>query len=186
MLKIESFRSRQTAQGVNALLFVITLLLSLNISWSKDDWKNLTDPYDYLHQSKIPLTDKEFYFPHKSADFDPRPFTVPLFYKFCASNPDIIVPMQRVVLLLSAFFLISAMLFFIEKESAKYVLIAGVYLLVSWWNVMGWANLVLSESLSTSLLFLWLASFLFMLRKDGLQWWLLHVMITLLFSFTRD
>jgi len=173
-------------QWFNASLFAIILLLSLNISFSKDDWKNLTDPFDYLHQSKISLLSKEFYFPHKAEDFDPRPFTVPLFYKLCGSNTDIIVQMQKLVLVFSAFFMVAAFMLLIEKRSTKLLLAVCVYLLISWWNVMGWTTLVLSESLSTSLLFCWLASFLFLYKKETNPWWLLHVAVTILFSFTRD
>ena len=137
-------------QRLNAALFCITLVLSLAIPFSKDDWKNLTDPYDYLHQSKISLCDKEFYFPHVTKEFDPRPFTVPLFYKLCGSNTDVIVQMQKVMLLLSAFFTAAAFMLFMEKNSAKYIAAFTIYFLVSWWNVMGWATLVLSEALSTA------------------------------------
>lgn len=174
------------SQRLNIALFCITLILSLAIPFSKDDWKNLTDPYDYLHQSKISLCDKEFYFPHVTREFDPRPFTVPLFYKLCGSNTDVIVQMQKFMLLLSAFFMAAAFMLFMEKSSAKYITIVTIYFLVSWWNVMGWATLVLSEALSTALLFCWLASFLFFYKKGTWPWWLLHVIITILFSFTRD
>lgn len=171
---------------VNAGLFILTLILNLNISWSKDDWKDLTDPYDYLQQSKMSLIDREFYFPHKTAHFSPRPFTLPLFYKLCGGNPDVIVQVQKVVLSLSTFFMIAAFMFFLEKDSSKYFLIGGVYLLVSSWNVLGWSILILSESLSTSLFFCWLASFLFLYKKGGARWWLLHATIMLLLSFARD
>ena len=146
----------------------------------------MTDPYDYLLQSKISLLNKEFYFPHQNGSFSSRPFTVPLFYKLCGSDPDTIVQIQRFMLLCGAFFLLSAFFCFMEKESAKYILTLGVYLLVSWWNVLGWANLVLSESLSMAFLFFWLASFLVLYKNACWQWWLLHAVVAVLFSFTRD
>jgi hypothetical protein len=160
--------------------------LSLSTNYSKDDWKDLTDPYDYLHHSKISLLSEEFYFPHKTDDFDPRPFTVPLFYKLCGSNTDAIVQMQRTALFLSGFFMIAAFMLFIEKSSARYFLMFSVYLLLSWWNVQGWATLVLSEALSMALLFCWLASFLFLYKTDRLPWLLVHAAITFLFAFSRD
>jgi len=173
-------------QWTNLGLFVLTLVLNLNIAFSVNDWKDLADPYDYLHQSKISLLDKEFYFPHIANHFGPRPFTVPLFYKLSGSDPYYIVQMQKVMLSLSAFFLVAAFTIFLEKTSAKYLLMLCVYLLLSWWNVLGWSVLLLSESLSTSLTLMWLASLLLLYKKGGLRWWLLHAFIVVLFSFSRD
>jgi hypothetical protein len=184
--KVPLIQKSHLPQWVNVTFFVVALFFCFNISWSKDDWKDLTDPYDYLRQSKISLPDKEFYFPHVTANFAPRPFTVPLFYKLCRSNTDTIVLMQRFMLLLGAFFMVVAFMLFMEKDSSKYLIMAGVYLMVLWWNVMGWANLVLSEALSTALLFCWLASFLFLHKKNTWPRWLLHAAIAVLFAFTRD
>jgi hypothetical protein len=158
----------------------------LNIEFSVNDWKDLADPYDYLHQSKISLLDKEFYFPHKTATFSPRPFTVPLFFKLCGSNAGTIVRAQMVLVAFSAFFMVAAFMLLMEKNSSKYFLMAGVYLLVGWWNVLGWSTLVLSESLSTTLVFCWLASLLFLYKKNRPGWWLLHVVIVILLAFSRD
>ena len=170
----------------NLCLFIITLLLSLSVPYSAQDWEGLNDPQDYLHQSQIPLLDKEFYFPHYTEDFNPRPFTVPLFYKLCGSNTSVIVQMQRVLLALSTFFLVCALLLFIKRSVVKYFLIISIYLLMSWWNITGWTTLILSESVSMSLLFCWMASFLFLLKKNNTRWWVIHLMVMFLFSFTRD
>jgi hypothetical protein len=184
--KPDNIWTRYLPQWVNACLFVIMVILNLNIEFSVNDWKNLSDSYDYLRQSKMSVLDKEFYFAHKKKDFSPRPFTVPLFYKLCDSKPDAIVRMQMVIAALSTFFLAAALMMFMEKNSAKYLLMAGVYLLAGWWNVLGWSTLVLSESLSTSLLFCWLASFLFLFKKNNATWWLVHASIALLLAFSRD
>lgn len=179
-------QGKHTPYWVNGGLFIITLILSLNISFSPDDWKELTDPFDYLRQSKMSVLDKEFYFPPKADGNDSRPFTVPLFYKICRSNPVTIVQMQKFMLSLSVFCMIAAFMMFLEKNSAKYLLMICIYLLAGWWNVLGWCILLLSESLSTSFLFLWLASFLFLYKKPSAWRWLLHAAITILFAFTRD
>lgn len=186
MAKFDLLQYKYAPHWANAGLFIIMLMLNLNISFSAADWKDLTDPYDYLHQSKISLTDKEFWFPRKTADFSPRPFTVPLFYKMCGGKSDVIVRMQMQMLPFSAFFLVAAFMLWLEKNSAKYFLMVCVYLLLGWWNVLGWCTLLLSESLSASLLFCWLASLLFLYKKNKLRWWLLHAVITILFAFTRD
>jgi len=59
--KFTVFQYKYLPHWLNAAIFAIVLVLSLNINWSKDDWKDLTDPYDYLHQSKISLLNTEFY-----------------------------------------------------------------------------------------------------------------------------
>ncbi len=186
MPKFNFLQSKQLPQWVNLGLFILVAILNLNIQFSVDDWKELADPYDYLHQSKISLLDKEFYFPHKTDTFSPRPFTVPLFFKLCGSNPDTIVRVQMVLVAFSAFFMVAAFMLLMEKNSARYFLMAGVYLLVGWWNVLGWSTLVLSESLSTTLVFCWLASLLFLYKRNNWGWWLLHLVIVILLAFSRD
>ncbi len=174
MSKIAFFQIKYLPHWFNAALFVIALALSMHISFSKDDWKDLTDPYDYLHQSKISLLSQDFYLPHKTDDFDPRPFTVPLFYKLCGTNTNAIVQMQRVMLFFSGFFMVAAFMLFIEKSSAKYFLMLSIYLMLSWWNVQGWATRVLS------------ASFLFLYKTNSRPWLLLHALIVFIFAFSRD
>ena len=179
-------KAKNICQTVNFCLFIVTLLLSLSLPYSAKDWEGLNDPQDYLHQSQIPLTEREFYSPHHTDEFNPRPFTIPLFYKLCGSDTDVIVQMQRALMAFSAFFFISALLLFLKKGSSGYFLMIGVYLLINWWNVAGWHTLILSESVSMSLLLCWLASFLFLLNKNNRWWWVLHLAIMVLFSFTRD
>ena len=187
MNKYYSLKYRYTPYFINAVLALITLVLSLSLPYSKDDWKDLSDPYDYLQQSKIPLFSTDFFFAHKVGNFSPRPFTVPLFYKLCNSNPDSIVQMQRVVLSLSAFFMVSAFISLLGKTSSKHFIMVAVYMLISWWNVQGWAVLLLSESLSASLVFCWLASLLFLYRnKNSWGWWAIHAVIAVLLGCSRD
>lgn len=57
---------------------------------------------------------------------------------------------------------------------------------MSWWNILGWTHTLLSESLSISFMFLWLASFLLFFHKRTILYVIIHILITILFSFTRD
>ncbi|MFI5222272.1 MAG: hypothetical protein ACHQK8_08105, partial [Bacteroidia bacterium] len=116
----------------------------------------------------------------------PRPFTVPLFYKIARSDPRNIVAMQKIVHSVTTFLLVFVLLLFFEKAISGYLLVAGIYLLMSWWNIFGWTFLLLSESLSMSLMFCWLASFLLLFKKPTRIVLLVHTVIVLLFSFTRD
>ena len=76
---------------LNGTLFVVTLFLSLITDWNPPRWKDFNDPADYLQQSKIPLSSREFYAPHQQGTFFPRAFTVPLFYKLAGSKPEVII-----------------------------------------------------------------------------------------------
>ncbi|MDB5273106.1 MAG: hypothetical protein JWO58_1473 [Chitinophagaceae bacterium] len=170
----------------NIALFLFTSILVLIIPFDNALWASFSDSYDYLYQSKIPLTHWEFYIPNKVSGFYPRPFTTPLLYKICGSEPDRIIIAQKLIHSLSTFFLAYALLQFIKAPVLKFLWLIGLYALMSWWNIVGWTIILLSESLSMSLLFCWLASFLLFLKEKTGPYLLLHILLTLLFSFTRD
>jgi hypothetical protein len=171
---------------LNVFLFILTLFLSLMTDWNPPKWKEFNDPGDYLQQSRIPLTSLEFYAPHQQGTFFPRPFTVPLFYKLAGSKPETIIQMQRVIHSLATLFLAFALLLIINRLWVQILMVFSIYVLMSWWNIIGWTAQLLSESLSVSLLLCWIASFLFIIEKKRWYFVLLHMLITILFSFTRD
>ncbi len=178
--------NREIPKALNLTLFIITFFLNLNLPWNPPVWLNLSDSYDYLRQSQMSLCNKEFYAPHKTSKFSPRPFTTPLFYKIAGSNPDIIIQMQKYIHSLSTFFLVYVLLLFIKRGSIKYFIIVSIYLLMAWWNILGWTKVLLSESLSISLMFCWIASFLYLFKNQNTFSFLIHVVLSILFSFTRD
>ena len=171
---------------INFLLFIITLLLSLMVKFDPPIWKGYEDTADYLQQSHMSLLDKTFYFPERKANFYPRPFTVPLFYKIANSDPDTIIIMQKILHALCTFFLGYVILLFLRNTHSKIIFLISWYLLMSWWNILGWTHMLLSESLSMSFTFLWIASFLLVFHKRTTFSIILHVIISILFSFTRD
>ena len=171
---------------INVILFITTLFLSLMVKFTTPVWTSFGDPYDYLQQSHESLSSKEFYFPTKRVNFYPRPFTVPLLYKVANSDPETIIQLQKFFHALSTFFLCSVLLLFFKKEHSKYVFLFLWYLLMSWWNILGWTHTLISESLSISFMFLWIASFLLLFYKRTVFYIILHIIITIFFSFTRD
>ncbi len=171
---------------INFSLFIITLLLSLMVKFDPPIWKGYEDTFDYLQQSHQSLLDKSFYFPERKTNFYPRPFTVPLFYKIANSDPETIIMMQKIVHALCTFFLGYVILFFLRNSLSKIIFLFAWYLLMSWWNILGWTHMLLSESLSMSFTFLWIASFLLVFHKRTKISIISHILITLLFSFTRD
>jgi hypothetical protein len=175
-----------TPNKINFLTFLVILVLNVTIKTNHTLWQTFSDSYDYIAQSKIPITSSEFYFPTKKANFYPRPFTVPLFYKLFSGDPDRIIPAQFFFHTFSTFCLVVSLLMFIKRNYIKYLLIFFIYALMSWWNVLGWSGIVLSESVSTSFMMLWMASFLLLLRKRTTGYLILHIVIAIFFSFTRD
>jgi hypothetical protein len=171
---------------LNVILFLGTLFLSLITDWNPSRWKDFNDPADYLQQSKIPLNSREFYAPHQQGVFFPRAFTVPLFFKMAGSNPEVIIQMQKFIHSLTTLFLAYAFLLIINRMWIRYLMLFSVYLLMSWWNILGWASQLLSESLSISLLFCWIASFILVWKKKNLLFILFHILVTIFFSFSRD
>ena len=178
--------SKNLPGKINFLFFLVFLFFSLQIKWNPPVWNHFPDAWDYLKQSHIPLASKEFFLPHRTPTFYTRPLTVPLLYKLASGNPDRIIQMQLIIHALSAFFLVFSLLLFIRRKYIKYLLIFFIYALFSWWNMMGWSIALLSESLSFSFMFLWIASFLIFYKKKNKFSLIAHIIITIFFSFTRD
>lgn len=171
---------------LNIILCIVTLFCSLQIKLDPPVWKGYGDPTDYMDQSKIPLNDIHFYIPIKHDNFYPRPFTVPLIYKLVNGNPESIIIIQKIIHFLSAFIFASVLLLYIKRNRAKVFFLISWYLLMIWWNILGWTNNILSESLSISFLFLWLSTFLSYQKKQNIFTIIIHCLVTILFSFTRD
>lgn len=176
---------------LNIFLLILGLSFSLSSSWKPYIWEGFGDPYDYLRQAKTPVFSSEFYFParydlEKGGVHSPRPFTIPLIYKIAGSNPDSIIIIQKTFLLLSAFSLVLVLSILLSSLSSRLVLTTAIHALVNWWHISGWSLLLLSESLASSFFMLWLASFLWYLHKKWNYILVLHLIILLLFSFTRD
>ncbi|MFC1730074.1 hypothetical protein ACFL6I_07025 [candidate division KSB1 bacterium] len=178
--------NNKIANWINLALFIITLILNLTIKLHPPVWTGYGDPYDYINQSKESLLSKNFYFTKKNDLYNARPFTVPLIYKIANGDPDFIIALQKVLHGLAAFFLCFVILLFLRKTYAKLVFIIFWYLLMSWWNILGWTNTLLAESLINTFMFLWIASFLLLLHKRTFINFSIHIILTLLFSFTRD
>jgi len=170
---------------INLTLFLLTLFCSLMIDVGPI-WQGYSDPYDYMYQSTVSLFNIEFYNPAKSAQYYPRPFTVPLFYKMANGNPTLIIVMQKFIHALSTFFFASVIILYLKNNFSKIIFIFSWYIFMTWWNISGWDNTILSESLSLSLMFMWFGTFLLYVKIKKTSTFIFHICITILFSFTRD
>lgn len=168
------------------LLFTSVSLVSINDAYYYDRWKLFSDSYDYLTQAKMDFLSFNFWFPAKAKDFYPRPFTVPLIYKIIGGDVSLIVIWQKIIHFLSATLLCISVSLFIKRQILKYLLSLFICIVFCWWNILGWAQLILSESLSFSFTWIWISSLLFWIRFNTRLTFSLHILSVLLFLFTRD
>lgn len=174
---------------VSAIVLLFFLLFSyiiLDINEIIPAWKNFPDYIDYIGQSKFSLLSYEFYFPSKMNGISGRPFTVPLMYKLVGSVEYKIVILQKVLYCLSALIFVYAVLQFIKNLILKVFISVALFFYFTWWNILGWSDLLLSESFSMSFMILWFASIAIFMKKKS--WFTVIIMLVsgFLFSFTRD
>ena len=169
---------------VSAFIYFFYLLISMPEAGTI--WKFFWDVNDYRLQSESSLLSKDFYFPSPKKWFSPRPFTMSLMYKFVNSDTYRMIWFQKYFYLLSVAVLILTLNSCIKNYVIK--IISSVFLLFffSWWNILGWSNNALSEFISVSFMFLWIASIIWYYKKKSILSVLALSVISLLFSFTRD
>ena len=137
-----------------------------------------TDSHAYLRTSKLSLLDKGFYINGK--------VTILFFYKLAHSNPNIIILIQKILYALASTFLAISTLLLIKENLSKSIGFMLVLLFTFWWNIIGWNNIILSESIAHSFLFLWLATYILMVKYRSKVIFFFHLIIALLFAHTRD
>lgn len=165
---------------------MLALLWTTSYKTDQKIWGYYSDPYDYFKQAQFDLFSADLYAPERDAYFYPRPFTVPLFYKLAGNEVNNIILMQEVMHCLAAFFFCAVLMMYLKERWTQILFIFFWYTLMSWWNIFGWATVPLSESLSISFMFIWLASFLWWCKKPSALLFVFQLLIVLLFSFTRD
>jgi hypothetical protein len=149
-------------------------------------WKGFSDPKSYLYQSGIPLTSKEFFITQKVGPYSPVPFTVPLIYKIAGSNPVLIIRVQQLLHWLSVLFFAYALVLIIRNKFIGLFTILLLYLIMSWWNILGWTINLLSESVQLSILLCWVASLIVLHKKKTKSSFLIHILFIILLAGTHD
>lgn len=166
--------------------FIFFCYVILDIPAIDPIWNFFADPQDYLRQSNYPLFSKEFYIPEPAMWFTPRPFTVPLFYKLAGSEPERMLYFQKAFYCFSVGVFVVSVLRFLAHHVLKLVMVLVLFFFFTWWNIVGWSNNILSESISFSFFLLWLSALFGFIVKRNWVWTILLMSITLFFSFTRD
>lgn len=86
----------------------------------------------------------------------------------------------------AAFLLSFSICTFLKQLWNKVIITTLIYLLFSTWTMVSWTTIPLSESLTMSFLFIWIATFLLLIKYRKIYLLVIHFLITILFSFTRD
>jgi uncharacterized membrane protein len=163
--------------------FIVT-----DVSNLQPRWNLFSDVGDYKRQSEASLASLDFYAPKPNIGkwFFPRPFMVPLFFKIAGTDPRSVVILQKVVYCICVLSLLLSILQYIKNYYLKILSLLGFLFFFTWWNIVGWSTLPLSESLSISFMFLWFSSILWYFHKPGKIQTAFLVLAAFLLSFTRD
>lgn len=134
---------------------------------------------DYVNRSGNSWLKLSFY----TAD---RPFTTDLFYKIWGSS-------ARGALLGNQVFSVGCWTFLgwcLALSMRRLVPALAVLFLFAiaslWWNIAGWTQVMLSESITFSLFALWYGHILLMARRPRIHGLVCLVLVTFFFSFTKD
>jgi hypothetical protein len=160
-LTLEARRCMTAPATVNLLLFIVALCSNLALPVDYENATYFIDSQDYLRQSRAPLLTTEFLVPSARPGFYPRAIMVPVIYKLGGSNPATIIAWQKVIHSLATLVIASALLTIIRTKPAQLFVLVLAYLLMSWWSVVGWTTMLLSEALSFDALLCWISSILF-------------------------
>ena len=162
------------------------IIISFDATETK--WNHYPDVNDYKVQSEASLFSSDFYAPRPKPGiwFFPRPFTVPLFLKIAGSDPVKLITLQKYMYCACVICLLLAFLQYITYPFIKIIAQFGLLFFFTWWNIVGWHHIPLSESLSISLMFLWFGSILFHYKKQNILTFIFFIVVSFLLSFTRD
>lgn len=177
------------AQLYRAILIIATLYFILEMvrgSQIEPIWKNFWDANDYRLQSESDLFSWKFFSPSPKKWFSPRPFTMPLMYKLVDSDPYKMILFQKIFYCLSVIVLILVLNKFIANYTIKIINTLLLLFFFTWWNIVGWSNNAISESISISYMLLWFAAIMFYYNSYSLISAVALSITSVLFSFTRD
>ena len=146
------------------------------------------DTESYLKHSRVSLLNSDFFFGKTLfyEGIDNRPFIIPLFYKLLGENLRLIVIWQKLFQCFSVFFFTLCFLPVLVNKYVRLFFVFLMFFLFSWWNIRGWTNLVISESLSISFFLVWVGSLVLYLKNNGVGYYILLVVATICFALTRD
>jgi hypothetical protein len=170
-------------EPLNLLLYIIPLLayLSLRIitMFAIQEVRTTPDTVIYTHLASQPLWSSAFW-------SGSRPFTVPLVYNLLDNNFQLIVIFQSALSMFSWSLLAVSVARLVQLHWFKPIAFAIVLIFGMSSEIIMWDWVILSESISLSLLALFIASWLWLIEEW--QWhkvWVV-MLVGVLWVFTRD
>lgn len=163
------------------ILFSSVLILLIFLYWRfyiTSDIRFSGDSKCYIQQSKILISNLSFF-------NDCKPFTTPLFFKIAGSKPNNIIFYQQLFSVICWTFLGFSFSCFIKNRVLVLLSIIVFSMASLWWNVGGWNNVILSESVFFSLFALWLGLFFLLFHFMDRIWLVLLSIVSLFFAFTK-
>jgi len=166
--------------------FVCFVILLVYVPIIDPIWESFSDPHDYRGQSEIDLFSKEFFITPPWKGYAVRPFTIPLLFKLASSNFVRMFMFQKVIYCCCVFAFILSLLKFLQNSYLKLIAAFVLLFFFTWWSIVGWSQNILSESISFSFFLLWMAMLFSYYRNKRIAKLVVLILITILFSFTRD
>lgn len=183
------FSKTAVAQLYRAILIIASLYFIKEIviiSQIEPIWKDFWDTNDYRLQSEADLFSWKFFSPSPRKWFSPRPFTMSLMYKLVDSDTYRMILFQKFFYCISVFALILVLNKFITSYTIKIVNALVLLFFFTWWNIVGWSNNAISESISISFMLLWFAAIMLYYNSSSIYSIISIALLSVLFSFTRD
>jgi hypothetical protein len=151
----------------------------INLSEAVKKVKTTADTTSYVRISKEPIFDIEFL-------AAARPFVFPLLLKLLGNNPEKVVWAQGLFSTLSWSVLAVAVAYSLHFSFLKLAGFALVLLLSLYRHIIGWDSVLLTESLSLSLMALFITGWLWLLHGWRWQRAVFVLILGVLWMFCRD
>lgn len=181
-----SINKNHILNGIIFIGFIYFAILLIDVPIVTPIWENFSDPNDYRGQSEIDLFSKRFFITPPWKGYTVRPFTIPLLFKLASSSFERMFIFQKIIYCLCVFAFIVSVLKFLKNSYLKIIATFLFLFFFTWWSIVGWSQNILSESISFSFFLLWMAVLFSYYRSKTIIKLISLIVITVLFSFTRD
>ncbi|MGE5777284.1 MAG: hypothetical protein ACM33V_13750 [Chloroflexota bacterium] len=151
----------------------------LNLAQAVQKVKSTADTISYVRISQEPVLDADFF-------AGSRPFVFPLLLKLFGDNAEAVAWTQGIFSILSWSLLAVSLAYSLHTPILR--LAAFVFILVFslYRYIIGWDSVLLTESLSLSLMALFLASWFWLIRQWHWERAAFVMVVALFWTFTRD
>lgn len=168
---------------LSGVVYFFYLILTIPVKGAVGE--NFPDSIDYRSQSLMTIADG-FFAPNAVRWFSPRPFTIPLMYWLVDSDPHRMIFFQKLFYCISVLVFVFAFSNFFKNKYIKVIIFGFLFHFFTWWNIVGWSTVILSECFSMAYMVLWFGTVLLYFYYKTNWSIVLLIVVSVLFSFTRD